>query len=256
MSGEPFDRRARRRARDRALPGIAAHDPVLRHVADELDARLAMLAAPPGPQLRLGLMLEKPVGTIGADCSFAACAAHGGVQCDEDRLPFRDAAFAAISGLMTLHGVNDLPGALILMRRMLQPGGRLVAAFPAGFSLAPLRDALLTADMAAGGGVAARLGPTVDAAEAAGLLQRAGFQEPVADVETLTIRVRSLITLARDIRGMGDSGWLAVRPRGLMTPRRWAAAEAAFAAHADADGRVAVAVQILYLAGKAPDIRP
>ena len=31
-----------------------------------------------------------------------------------------------------------------------------------------------------GGGVPARLGPTVDPAEAAGLLQRAGFVEPVA----------------------------------------------------------------------------
>ena len=65
----------------------------------------------------------------------------------------------------------------------------------------------------AGGGVPARLGPTVDPAEAAGLLQRAGFVEPVAEVETLTLRYRSLADLARaggrffgSAVGAGDSG--------------------------------------------------
>lgn len=254
MTFAPFDRAARRRARDRAVPGIAAHDPVLRHVAAELAERLADSLA--GPELRLGLLLPPPAGAVGADPSFAACRLYGGVQCEEDRLPFRDAAFARISALMTLHGVNDLPGALILLRRLLRPGGHMVAAFPAGFTLGALRDALLAADSAAGGGVPARLGPTVDPAEAAGLLQRAGFAEPVADVETLTIRVGSLRRLAADVRGMGDSGWLRVRPRGLMTPRRLVMAEAEFAKDADADGKVPVAVQILYLSGKSPLTRP
>lgn len=257
MSFSPFDRSARRRARDRAVAGIAAHDPLLRHVDRELSERRALLGdLAQGPELRIGLMLPPPAGAIGTDPSFEACRLHGGVQADEDRLPFGDGLFGHISGLMTLHGVNDLPGALLLMRRMLMPGGSLLLAFPGGFSLGALRDALLAADVAAGGGVAARLGPTVDAAEAAGLLQRAGFADPVVDVETLSVRVPSLQALVRDIRGMGDSGWLAARPRGMMTPRRLRAAEAEFAALADPDGKVPVSVQILYLSGKSPLTRP
>lgn len=254
---EPFDRAARRRARSRALPAIAGHDPLLRHVQQELADRHALLSAPPGPHLAIGLLLPPQQGMLAMDCSLAAAQAarRGGVaavQADEDRLPFRDHALARITSLMVLHGVNDLPGALILMRRALMPGGRLVAALPAGWTLGALRDAFLTADTAAGGGVPARLGPTVDPAVGAGLLLRAGFHEPVADVDAVTIRTPDLSRLARDIRGMGDSGWLAVRPRGLTTPRRWAMAEAQFAAGAEADGRVPVTVQILYLSARAP----
>jgi SAM-dependent methyltransferase len=252
-AAEPFDREARRRARDRARPGIARHDPLLRHVAEELDARAALLGpVPEGPVLRIGLLLPPPPGTVALDPGFAVARAAGGVQADEDRLPIADGSVARIEALMTLHGVNDLPGALILMRRALKPGGRLIAAFPAGLTLGPLRAAFLEADLAAGGGIAPRLGPTVDPAEGAGLLQRAGFAEPVAAVEPLVVRTRSLATLARDVAGMGDSGWLAARGRGLTTPRRWAAAEVFFARAAEADGKVPVPVDILYLSGKAP----
>lgn len=216
-----------------------------------------MLPAPAGPHLAMGMLLPTAAADVAMDCGFAAAlAGHRrglpAVQADEDRLPFRDRCLARITALMVLHGVNDLPGALILMRRALMPGGRLVAAMPAGRSLGALRDAFMAADAAAGGGVPARLGPTVDPAQAAGLLQRAGFHEPVVDIDTLTIRTSSLRRLAMDIRGMGDSGWLAVRPRGLTTARRWAKAETYFRKDAEADGRVPVSLQILYLSAMAP----
>jgi hypothetical protein len=114
-----------------------------------------------------------------------------------------------------------------------------------------VREAFLAADVAAGAGVSPRVGPTVDPGEAAGLLQRAGFAQPVAEVDSLTLRYASLRELARDVRAHGDSGWLAARGRGLTTPRRWRAAEAQFAKDADSDGKVGVEVQILYLAGRA-----
>ncbi len=250
---EPFDRSARRRARDRAAGLIAGRAQILSHIEAELQARATLLGpAADGPELRIGLLLPPPAGAIACDPGWALARAHGGVQCEEDRLPFADARFGRISALMTLGGVNDLPGALILCRRALKPGGRFMAAFPAGWSLGAVREAFLTADVAGGGGVAARLGPTVDPAEAAGLLQRAGFVEPVVEVDTLTIRVSNLMALARDVRAHGDSGWLAARARSLTTPRRWAAAEAAFARGADEDGRVPVELQLLFLSGRAP----
>lgn len=250
---EPFDRNARRRARDRAAGLIAGRAQILSHVEAEMAARAALLGpAPDGPELRIGLLLAPPPGAIACDPGLALARLHGGVQCDEDRLPFADGSFGRITALMTLAGVNDLPGALLLCRRALKPGGRFIAAFPAGWSLGAVREAFLAADVAAGGGVAARLGPTVDPAEAAGLLQRAGFVEPVVEVDTLTIRVSSLMALARDVRAHGDSGWLAARARGLTSPRRWAAAETAFARSADVDGRIPVELQLLFLSGRAP----
>lgn len=250
----PFDSAARRRARDRAAALIAGRGQVLAHVADELAARAELLGeAPDGLELVIGLLHPPPPHVVGLEPSPALAGQFSGRAGEEDARHFDDASFARVTAMMTLHGVNDLPGALLLARRVLVPGGRFQAALPAGFTLGAVREAFLSADLAAGGGVPARLGPTVDPAEAAGLLQRAGFVEPVAEVETLTLRYRSLADLARDVRAHGDSGWLSGRARGLTTPRRWAAAEAAFALGADADGRVPVEVQILYLSGRAAE---
>jgi NADH dehydrogenase [ubiquinone] 1 alpha subcomplex assembly factor 5 len=251
---EPFDRSARRRARDRAADLIAGRDQMLSHVADELAVRSELLGPEPeGERLWIGLLGRQPAGWIGLDPSPRLAALRGGLVGDEDRQHFADARFAQITAFMTFHGVNDLPGALLLCRRALQPGGRFQAAFPAGISMPQVREAFLTADVAGQRGVAPRVGPTVDPAEAAGLLQRAGFVEPVAEVDTLALRYRSLRDLALDVRAHGDSGWLAGRSRGLTTPSRWAAAEAAFALSAVDDGRITADVQILYLSGKVTD---
>lgn len=251
----PFDSKARSRARDRAASLIEGRTEMLEHVQEELEARAAFAGdVPEGPELRIGLMLPLagPEGDrVGQDPSPALALARGGVCGLEDDRRYADHSFARISAFMTLHGVNDLPGALVLMRRALKPGGRLQAVFPAGMCLPEVREAFLSADASGSGGVPPRVGPTVDPAEAAGLLQRAGFSDPVAEVDTLRLRYRSLADVARDVRAHGDSGWLATRARGLTTPRRWALAESLFAANADPDGKIGVTVQLLYLSARA-----
>lgn len=241
---KPFDQRLRRQAarrRSKAPPGA---DFILAHVLEELSARIALSGeVPPGPSLHFGTP-NTPATITEAGLRALACDAH------EDQLPFADQSFARITHCMNLHGVNDLPGALILARRCLKPGGRLAAALPAGFSLGAVRDAFLEADEAHGCGVPPRVGPTLDPAQAAGLLQRAGFQNPVAEVETLTIRYPTLKALAQDLRANGATGWLTTRSRRFTTRTLWAAAEAAFASGADPDGKVPVSLQILYLAGR------
>lgn len=233
---------------------IGSRGELLAHVAAELQERRRLLGVSPGGEsLWIGLLGGLPAGQTGMDPSAALAARHGGIAGDEDQRHVDDGRFAHITAFMTLHGVNDLPGALVLCRRALVPGGRFQAAFAAGQSLANVRGAFLEADVAAGRGVAPRVGPTVDPAEAAGLLQRAGFVEPVAEVDTLRVRHGTLRDLALDVRAHGDSGWLAARGRGLTTPARWAAAEALFAREADPDGRVTTEVQILYLSGKVPE---
>lgn len=251
-SFEPFDRVARRRARDRAARLLGSRTEILRYAAEEMCERARLAGpVPAGPELRIGLMLAPPAGAIAADPSFVLAHRHGGVQCDEDRLPFADNSFARISCLMTLHGVNDLPGALLLMRRALQPGGRFVAVLPAGIALPTVRHAFLAADSAGGGAPSPRVGPTIDPAEAAGLLARAGFADPVAEVQELKARYSSLVALAHDVRAHGDSGWLTARARRPLRRATWAMAAAAFAADA-VDGRVEAMVELLLLSGRAP----
>ncbi len=254
-SFEPFDRVARRRARDRAARLLGERTEILRFAETEMCERAAMAGAvPDGAELRIGLLLPPPAGAVAADPSFALARRYGGVQCDEDRLPFGDARFARISCLMTLHGVNDLPGALVLLRRSLVPGGRLVAVLPAGIALPSVRRAFLAADSAEGGAPSPRVGPTIDPAEAGGLLTRAGFVEPVAEVQVLKARYNSLVDLAHDVRAHGDSGWLTARSRQPMRRQTFARAAADFATGSDAvSGRVEATIELLFLSGRAPD---
>ena len=254
-SEAPFDRRLRRQARGRALPHLARHDFLLRHVACELAQREACLPPlPDGPVLHIGALAPvwedlRPV--IVADPCRRALAGRGlAVQCDEDRLPFARGAFALVRSVLVLHGVNDVPGSLRLTREMLKPGGWFLGALLGGVALAEVRRAFVEADLAAGGGVAVRVGPAIDPDAAPALLQRAGFADPVVDVERVTARYRSLADLARDARGMGETGFLAGRSRRPTGRARWAAAEAAFAQAREADGKVPVSAQILYLSAR------
>ncbi len=255
-----FDRRARRRARSRAAPHYDAHGFLKQAMADEILARLATIAPHFEHALDLGSHDARLAARLPADMVVTADPAPAflrpplAVVCDEDLLPFAEASFDLVVSAASLGGVDDLPGALVQIRRLLKPGGHFLAAFPGGESLKELRLALLGAEVDATGGVSARIAPTVSIEQAPGLLQRAGFASPVADVETVQVRYADLHALLRDIRGAGESNYLAARPRKPLPRALLADAAARFAAMADPDGRIGVTVQILHLAGRVPPV--
>ncbi|WBO21181.1 class I SAM-dependent methyltransferase [Sphingomonas abietis] len=257
---EPFDRRRRRARRDRALARFEDHGFLTHHIADELLARLEaidrtftralVIGAGDG---RIGEALRaKGLWVVIADAGFGAARAASGVQCDEDRLPFADGAFDLVISAGVLDSVNDVPGALLLARRVLRPDGLFMAGFLGAGSLPRLRAAMLQADFAGGGGVAPRIHPQIDVRSAGDLLARAGFALPVSDGEALDARYRGLDGLLADLRFGAQGGVLAGdrQPLGRMQA---AAAHGAFLSEADEDGRVTETFEIVYLIGWAPD---
>ena len=252
-----FDRRLRARRRDRMMPRFAEHDFLYRAMLDELLDRLAdvqrdlpevLVIGCPDDSARVTLEAMGKKVTC-ADPSFAAARAQGGVQAEEDALPFADDSFDLIIACGTLDSVNDLPGALILMRRILRPDGLLLAAFTGAGSLPRLRAALMTGE---GDRPAQHIHPQVDVRAAGDLLSRAGFAMPVADSETLTVRYGDILRLMHDLRGMGAGNVLASHPPALRRETLIGASHH-FAAAADADGRTAEDMAILYLSGWKPD---
>ena len=255
MDAEPFDRALRRRRRSRSAAGFAAHaflkTAMAEDVADRLaDRHFARLLDLGGHDGRLARMIAADLRVVlEPGAAFAAAAAPAlPVVGDEDRLPFADASFDAVVSAASLHSVNDLPGALILARRALAPGGWFVAAFAGGATFDSVRQALVEAEAALTGRAAPRLLPSVDPAAAPGLLQRAGFADPVSEVHRLTVRYPDLLALLGDVRGMGEGNIL--RRRAPL--RRDVLAEAArrFAQDADADGRISLAVEVITLTGR------
>ena len=89
---------------------------------------------------------------------------------------------------LALQFVNDLPGALIQIRRALKPDGLFLAALLGGDTLTELRQSFAAAEAEIEGGVSPRVAPFADVREMGALLQRAGFALPVTDVERLTVR--------------------------------------------------------------------
>jgi len=253
---EPFDRLARRRHRARAAAGFARHAFLKDAMADEIVERLGDVQRRFSAALDLGChdgRLGRRLGAAAcafADAGAAFAQAAGGIVCEEDRLPFADASFDLVVSAGALHAVNDLPGALIQIRRALKPDGLFLASFVGGESLIEIRRAFLEAEAELRGGAAARVLPMVDVAAAGGLLQRAGFAMPVVDIDTLTVRYDSLFAAMAELRGMGETNILAAR-RPLRRDVLMAAAER-FAARADPDGRIAVRVQVIHLSGWAP----
>ncbi|MEA3015404.1 MAG: hypothetical protein QOI38_126 [Sphingomonadales bacterium] len=253
---QPFHRRTRRLLRTRAGASAGEAHYLLRHAADELIERLQSVRREFRRALLLGCLdqtLPARLRELGMTVVSAdAGAGLADVQCDEDCLPFAEAAFDLVLSVGALDSVNDLPGALALIRRALRPDGLFLGAFAGAGSLPALRRALQAAEEAEGLPAAPRIHPQIDLRAAGDLLARAGLTLPVADGETVTVRFSSLLRLVADLRAMGAANALAGRSRRPLGRTGLAAATAAFAAGADADGKTQERFEIVYLTGWAP----
>ena len=253
-----FDRPALRRHRDRAAADVAAVAPVLREVADRLLDRLDDTTRRFTHALDVGgrgvvapLLRARGIHTVSCDLSPAMAAGNGGpaVAADEECLPFAPASFDLVVANLSLHGINDLPGALIQLRHALRPDGLFLASLPALGTLAELRTALTAAESTISQGAAPRVAPFPDLRDGAALLQRAGFALPVADAEEIKLRYATPFALLRDLRHAGETNATVQRSR---TPPPRALFPMALAAMQDADGTLTCTLRLAMLTGWSP----
>jgi NADH dehydrogenase [ubiquinone] 1 alpha subcomplex assembly factor 5 len=252
----PFDRRLRRLRRDRAAGRFHEADYLHKLMADELIERLDFVKRDFARALDLGCaggyltrrLRERGIEVVPCDSGAAFARRAHGVQADEDRLPFADGGFDLVVSAGALDSVNDLPGALLLIRRALRPDGLFLGAFAGAGSLKRLKRAMLAAD-AVEGGAAPRIHPQIDVRAAGDLLVRAGFALPVADAQPVDVRFAALLDLVRDLRAMGATNILAGRSR---RPLRRHGLAAAIADFEDGEGKTTERFEILHLLGWAP----
>ena len=261
MAGQPrdpmsvFDRRAVRLHRDRAARMVGSVADLLRDAARRLLERLDDMTGEFGLALDVGgrgvvapLLRTRGISAVSSDLSprmagLNDCAA---VAADEEFLPFRAGSFDLIVASLSLHWINDLPGALIQMRRALRPNGLFLASMPALGSLAELRSALTETEADLRGGASPRVSPFPDLRDCAGLLQRAGFAAPVVDLEEIVVRYAEPLRLLHDLRAAGETN--AVRSRAKRPPPA-ALFPAALTAMRGDDGRVPVTLRLAMMTG-------
>jgi len=175
------------------------------------------------------------------------------VLADEERLPFRDASLDVVVSGLALQFVNDLPGALVQIRRALKPDGLFLAALIGGDTLTELRQAFAAAEAEIEGGVSPRVAPFADVRTMGALMQRTGFALPVTDVDHVCVRYDSPLRLMQDLRRMGATNVLAERRRGVLRRQTLKRLIEIYAERfADPDGRVRASFDIIWLSGWAP----
>ena len=219
---EVFDRRAVRLHRDRAAATVGRVADLLRELAERLLDRLDDTSRRFGRALDIGgrgvvapLLRARGIETVSCDLSSRMAGRSGGlaVAADEEWLPFAPASFDLVVASLSLHWVNDLPGALIQIRQALRPEGLLLASLPALGTLAELRSSLAQAESDLRGGAAPRVSPFPDLRDCAGLLQRAGFVLPVADLEELRLLYADPLVLLRELMAAGETQAGRIRDR-------------------------------------------
>jgi hypothetical protein len=149
--------------------------------------------------------------------------------------------------------VNDLPGARLQLRRLLKPDGLFIAALFGGETLKELRAAFAAAEDETLGGASPRVAPFADVRVLGGLLQRAGFTLPVADVERTVVRYRDLSRLFGDLRALGETNVLASRRSQALSARTLVAVAGEYQSRfGDAEGRLPATFEIVFLTVWAP----
>lgn len=235
----PFDARLGRIRRARRGAGKQDAYWLHRRAAEELLDRLDLVARP------FARMLE-----LSADPWLGDRLAERGlevVRAEEETLPALEAgSFDLAVSVGLLDTINDLPGALALVRRGLKPDGLFLAAFAGAGSLPRLRQAMRVGESAEGRDPSPRIHPQIDVRAAGDLLTRAGFALPVADREVVEVRYASLPRLVSDLRLTGGTNILAQRARAPFTRLGLAAAMADFG-----EGTVE-RFELIFLSGWAP----
>ena len=260
-----FDRALLRQRRSRAMLEMPRADFLLRAIAAELCDRIQLIKR----DFALALDLGSHTGVLADDMGRLANiglvlradpvldllqgSAHPAIVCEEDLLPFARNSLDLIAAPLSLHLVNDLPGALAQIASALKPDGLFLCAVLGGASLQELRQALLQAESELTGGAAARVAPFIDVRDMGNLLQRAGLALPVTDADRLTVTYTDMFALMHDLRRMGMTNALDARSRKPLARSVLMRAAAIYEEKfRERPGRVRATFEIVYAAGWKP----
>jgi malonyl-CoA O-methyltransferase len=167
------------------------------------------------------------------------------VQADARALPFESASFDLVFSSLMLQWVQPLDAALAEIRRVLRPGGLLLASSFGPQTLQELRAAWAAADDHV------HVNDFVDMHDFGSALQRADFAEPVLDVDRLVRHYADAAVLMREIKAIGAHNVNATRRRGLTGRSAFARMNAAYEAQRAAAGLPAT-WQVVYAVAWAP----
>lgn len=246
---------------DRAARTVDEADFVGAEAAARLIDRLALFALEPAVVVDLG------AGTGRVTAQLAALYPDAAVLAIDISQPMleRAASTGAVTRLVAdahrlpcASGSVDLVFANLLLPwvvpdrvlaecvRVLKPGGLAILTTLGPDTLIELRRAWASVDQFI------HVHGFIDMHDIGDLASRAGFVEPVIDVDRLTLDYAGVGGLVGDLRAAGVANSAVGRCPGLVSRQRWAQFNAALRADGPA-GRIALSVELVFLQAFAPD---
>lgn len=219
----------------RAAETYDAHDVLQREVAARADERLDYMTLAPQRILDLGAGTGRCARALArryrkaqlVQCDLALAmlqtsrrraprwfSRHRFVCADAERLPFADASFDLVFSSLALQWCEDLPATFGGVRRTLREGGLFLFTTLGPDTLHELRGAFAAVSGAA------HVHRFIDMHDVGDLLGRAGFADPVMETEHITVDYDDVLTLLRDLKGIGAGNAAQARLRGMLGPRQ------------------------------------
>lgn len=265
---QPFsiDKAAMRRAFDRAASTYDLVAVLQRQVADHMAQRLQYIKLEPATILDAGagtgygsrllrarypktqlLALDIALGMLNAARGdvpwwrgFLPGRTRDAYLCaDLEQLPLRDASVDMVWSNLSLQWCNDLDAAFSGLRRVLAPAGLFTFTTFGPDTLKELRQAFAGVDEHT------HVNRFVDMHDVGDALVRAGFAEPVLDVEYFTLTYDTLRELMRDLKALGAHNATQGRPHGLSGKAAWKRLEQNYET-LRRDGKLPVTYEVVY----------
>jgi malonyl-CoA O-methyltransferase len=164
---------------------------------------------------------------------------------DIEALPLQDGRFDLVWSNLAVQWLSDPDRGFGELRRVLNERGMLLFSTFGPDTLHELRAAWSAVDDFN------HVNHFIDMHDLGDALVRAGFAEPVMDVERLTLTYEDIGGLLRDLKGLGAHNVTAGRPRGLTGRARLNKLKAAYE-HWRTDGRLPATWEVVYGTAWAP----
>lgn len=159
------------------------------------------------------------------------------VAADATALPLARGSVSMVWSNLMLTGLDDPLPALAEAHRVLEVGGMLMFSTLGPDTLKELRAALPARS-------GERVHRFIDMHDIGDVLVKAGFSDPVMDMEMVTLSYTQLDDLFADLRACGGTNASTRRPRGLSGRGEWAAARAAYE-RLRQDGRLPASFEVI-----------
>lgn len=229
----------RTRARQGSGPESFLHDEAFLEVQERLS--------------EVNRSFTKPAIVTGFPEFWAGLVPDAVIVPDAEVLDLAPEAHDLVIHALALHWADDPVGQLVQARRALVPDGLFLCVSFAAETLRELRVSMAEAETRRRGGLSPRVAPMGDLRDLGGLLQRAGFALPVADLSPREVEYATPLHLMRELRAMGETNALAQRERRFLRRDVLAEALEIYAREFPGDnGRVRATFQFAFLTGWAP----